>query len=322
MAQANIVRIPSFASPADDLQVAIDGFLAYCRSKNLSGNTIQYYAYRLLAFSRYLAAKDGPFAPMSITTRTLREFLTEETENTSSSTATHDYITLSCFFNYLANDGFIENNPMAKVDKPKRRKTIIHTFSMEQVDSILSTCGKDFVGVRDTAIIMMLVDCGLRASELAELRAEDFNWAENTVLVLGKGDKERVVPFGQATRQALSAYGARRGAVEGDGFFISTLGTQLDRYRLRDIIISRCKLAGIMGIRCSPHTFRHTFAVQYLRNGGDVFSLQKLLGHSDLTMTRRYAELSQTDVQDKHRLYSPADRLQAANRIAGRKRIK
>ncbi len=322
MARTNVVRIPNFTSMADNIESAIDGFLAYCKSKNLSSKTTEYYRYRLQAFSRFLIENEKPCSPKELNQIILREFLTVEAEHNSATTACHSYITLSTFFNFLVGDGYLESNPMEHVDKPKRRKTVINTFSIEQIDEILSTCGKDFIGLRDRAMIMMLIDCGLRASELAGLSLNDFNWSECTVLVLGKGDKERVVPFGQATRQALNAYIARRGELDTDGFFVSTLGVQIDRYRVRDIIQKRCELVGITGIRCSPHTFRHTFAVTYLRNGGDVFSLQKMLGHSSLDMTRKYAELSQTDVMDKHRLYSPADRLQTAKQTNGRKRLK
>ena len=107
-----------------------------------------------------------------------------------------------------------------------------------------------------------------------------------------------------------------------NALFVTCYGDPLDRYRVARIVGSRCTQASITGVRCSPHTFRHTFAVTYLRNGGDVFSLQKLLGHSDLMMTRRYAELSQTDVQEKHRLYSPADRLESPKNGQGRKRLR
>ena len=322
MARTNVVRIPGYTSLADDLKAAIEGFFAYCRSKNLSARTIEYYGYRFQALRKYLTDNSRPAAPKDLTVQILRAFLTDEAEKKSATTASHSYITLSAFFNYLTNDGFLESNPMDKVDKPKRRKTVIHTFTLEQIDSILDTCDKDFIGMRDRAMLTMLIDCGLRASELAGLELGDINWAEGKQLILGKGDKERVVPFGNTTRQAITAYLARRGELDTSALFVSTLGAKLDRYRVRDIIERRCELAKITGVRCSPHTFRHTFAVSYLRNGGDVFSLQKLLGHSSLDMTRKYAELSQTDVQNKHRLYSPADRLKSAVLTSGRKRLK
>ncbi|MBP6963843.1 MAG: tyrosine-type recombinase/integrase [Armatimonadetes bacterium] len=312
-----VVRI--HASLADDMNAAVNGFMNYCRAKNLSPNTISYYRYRLQAFERFCA--DSPVAPENVTPERIREFLTAEAEEKSATTANHAYLTLQAFFNFLVSDGFIAENPMQRVDRVKRRRTVIETFTQEQVERILSSCGKDFVGVRDRAMILVMVDCGLRVSELCGLTMDDISWTEQTLLVVGKGDIERVVPFGQAARQALTQFMARRGALDTKTVFVSTLGQPLNRHRARDIIKARCKEAGVTGVRCSPHTFRHTCAVWYLRNGGDVFSLQKLLGHSDLTMTRRYCELSQTDVADKHRLYSPADKLTNKN-TSGRKRLK
>lgn len=322
MARGNVVRLANFTPIADDLSAATDAFLAVCKSRNLSGCTINYYSYRLTAFRRFLEASELPAAPAAVTPKVIRDFLTAEADNNSPTTASHSHCTLSAFFKFLVVEGYMESNPMQNVDKPKRRKQVINTFSMEQVDAVLQTCGKDFPGVRDRAIILLLTDSGLRASELAGLELQDVDWTGQTVLVLGKGDKERLVPFGQATRQALAQYVARRGDLETNAVFVSTLGQQLNRYRVRDVIIGRCDKAGITGVRCSPHTFRHTMAVSYLRNGGGCFDLQKILGHSDLTMTRKYAELSQTDVQDKHRLYSPADRLKAAKTTSGRTRIR
>lgn len=211
---------------------------------------------------------------------------------------------------------------MFGVEKVRKRRTVIETFSLEQIEKIISVCEKDFLGVRDKAIIMTLVDCGLRASELCGLRIDDISREQQTMIVLGKGDKERVVPFGQATQQALTQYLARRGKLDTNVLFVNCYGEAFDRHRLADIVESRCIRAEISGVRCSPHTFRHTFAVMYLRAGGDVFSLQKMLGHSDLTMTRRYAELSEMDVQAKHRLFSPGDRLQVEKKSGGRKKLK
>jgi len=322
MARANVIRIRDFNSMADDLQSAVDGFTAYCKSKNLSSRTIEYYIYRLQALQTYLTDHEQPTAPKDLTPQVIREFLTDEKDRKSATTASHSHTTLRAFFVFLVNDGFLECSPMESVDKPKRRKSVLNTFSIEQIDAVLAKCGRDFGGARDRAMVTMLLDCGLRVSELAGLDLDDVDWTDGTLLVLGKGGKERVVPFGHTTRQALTAYIARRGELDTPALFVSTLGARLDRYRVRDIIERRCEQAEITGVRCSPHTFRHTMAVSYLRNGGDVFSLQKLLGHSTLDMTRKYAELADSDVQDKHRLFSPADRLESAKKAGGRKRLK
>jgi site-specific recombinase XerD len=224
MARTNVVRIAGFNQPADDLSAAIDSFLACCKSRNLSGCTISYYRYRLQAFKAFLAENAPTSAPEELTPNVIRDFLTFEAERNSAATANHSHVTLSAFFAFLGSEGFVQPNPMQNVEKPRRRKAVINTFTLEQVDAVLSTCGKDFAGARDRALIVMLIDCGLRASEIAGLELDDVNWAEGTVLVLGKGDKERVVPFGQATRQALTAYMSRRGDLDTKGLFVSTLG--------------------------------------------------------------------------------------------------
>lgn len=322
METANVVRISGFSPLSENLSAAIDGFLSYCRSKNLSPNTIIYYRLRLQAFSNHVDTTCPGTAPNRITPQIIREFLTSETEHNSASTAAHSYITLKTFFGFLERDGFLQDNPMRIVDKPKRRKTVINTLSLEQVQSILAMCGKDFVGVRDRAIITLLIDSGLRVSELCGITLEDINWNQQTILVLGKGDKERVVPFGTVTRLVLNQYISRRGKLDTKSLFVTVYGDVMDRHQVARIIKNRCEKAGISGVRCSPHTFRHSMAVAYLQNGGDVFSLQRLLGHSDLAMTRRYAELSQNDVSAKHRAFLPADRLEPAKDGTKKARLK
>lgn len=321
MPRTNIIRLGRLSPISEDLSAAIDCFLSYCESKNLSINTIIYYRNRLQAFLRFSNNSYPEIAPDKVTPQIVREFIACETKANSASTAAHSHTALKSFYSFLERDGFIDENPMHRVDKPKRKKTIINTLSLDQVQSVLSMCGKDFAGVRDRAIITLLIDSGLRVSELCGLTLDDINWSEHTMLVLGKGNKERIVPFGNVTRQVLMQYVGRRGKQDTDAVFVTVYGDPVNRRRVLRVIQQRCENAAITGVRCSPHTLRHSMAVAYLRNGGDVFSLQKLLGHSDLTMTRRYAELSQQDVQTKHRAYSPADRLNPAQNT-GRKRLR
>lgn len=324
MAQSNVVRLPQVNTLSTDMDAAIAGFLNYCKSKNLATRTIEYYGTRLTAFTRWSAETHPGLTPESITQQVVRDFVTAETERSSQSLGQHAYTALKAFLTFLYRDGFIPSHPMERVAKPKAPKKVLPTFRLEQIDSVIGACNpKTFTGSRDRAILFVLTDCGLRASELCGLATDDVDWSGQTMLIRhAKGSKERVVPFGQATRQALSAYMARRGELDSRALFVTVYGEGFDHFRLRHIIMRRCETAKISGIRCSPHTFRHTMAVSYLRNGGDVFSLQKLLGHSSLEMTRKYAELSETDVRDKHRLFSPADRLQSAKNTTGRKRLK
>jgi integrase/recombinase XerD len=212
---------------------------------------------------------------------------------------------------------------MKGVEHPRQKQPIIPTFTLDQITAMLATCSaKTFIDQRDRAIIVLLFDSGLRVSELCGLTMDAINWSEQTMLILGKGNKERLVPFGAMAKQAMLSSMARRGDLATAYFFTTGYGDQLSRRRALEIIQTRGTTAGVKGVRLSPHTIRHTFAVNYLRNGGDVFSLQKMLGHSDLAMTRRYAELSQNDVQAKHRLYSPADSLPQTTAATGRKRLR
>jgi integrase/recombinase XerC/integrase/recombinase XerD len=320
MTQNNVIRIDRRNVTDTDFTSAIDIFKTYCQSRNLSQNTISYYGYCLLAFTRYVDRNNPGLTLDDISTQTIRAFLLDQTQRNSASTACHCHTTLCVFFSFLVSDGFIECSPMGGVDKPKRRQAIINTFTLQQVEAILKTCGNDFLGLRDRAMIIIMIDCGLRVSELLGLCLDDVSWAEHTFRVIGKGNKERVVPFGNTTATTLTRYISRRGKLKASRVFVNCYGEPISRYSVRELIGRKGIKAGITGVRCSPHTFRHTFAVQYLRNGGDVFSLQKLLGHTDLSMTRKYAELSQTDVQEKHKLYSPADRLNASE--SQRKRLK
>ena len=307
MALAQVVRLQ--ISPAKSIPAAVASFLTHCKAKNLSPKSIEYYTYRLRAFEQYLDSNGIDVTPDRVTRDMARGFITDQMETLSPATANHSVTALRSFFNYLVDEGFLPASPMNGLKKLKTGRRLVNTLSVDQVEALLATCEKSFVGARDHAAIMVLYDCGLRVSELCGLVLNNITWTEQTLFVTGKGDKDRLVSFGESTRMALTRYLDRRGDLETKAVFVTSLAEPLTRFRVAKIIRARCARANITGVRCSPHTLRHTFAVSYLRSGGDVFSLQKLLGHSDLTMTRRYCELSDTDALTRHRLHSPGDRL-------------
>jgi site-specific recombinase XerD len=308
-------------SPSTNLSAAIKSFFTYCDSKHLSPKTLDYYRYRLESFQRFLEAEAPEEVPQTITRELCRAFITSEIEAHSPSTANHAVTTLRAFFNYLVDEGFLDASPMAGVKKIKQGRRLVNVFTIDQVDALLATCEKSFVGARDNAIITLLFDSGLRVSELCGLTLDDIDFKEQSLFVRqGKGDKDRIVGYGATARQAIIRYLDRRGELTTNALFVTSLGEPLDRFRVAKIIKARCAKANITGVRCSPHTLRHTFAVSYLRAGGDVFSLQRLLGHSDLSMTRRYCELSETDALDRHRQFSPGDRLQQPSEDIGRRK--
>ena len=298
-------------------------FLDYCKSKRLSPNTITYYDCRLLALERYLATESIDETPLTLTVQTIRAFLTNQADISSPTTAQHSYCALRAFYGYLQQDGFVDDNPLLKIDKPKRRQKIIETFSEDQLSKVIATCDcKTFTGSRDRAMLLFMLDSGVRVSELCNLDIADISWPDRTGMVVGKGDVERTVCFGLTTGQALQQYVARRGKLDHDRLFVSVTGEPLDRYRVREIVIDRCGKAEVTGVRCSPHTMRHTAAVSFLRNGASAFDVQKLLGHSTLDMTKRYVSLLDSDLRNAHARSSPVDNMAGVKTKSGRTYLK
>jgi len=267
-----ILRIDSLKDPAKNMAAATEYYLAYCRSRNLSENSIIYYRNRLASFATYVADNAPGIGPKETSVQIVREFISWELERVSPATVNHSIIALRAFFNLLENDGLIERNPLAGIKKVHQKRPLIETFSQAQVEALLAACGSNFAGVRDRAMMLLLYDSGARASELCGLRLEDVDWQECTFRVTGKGDKERLVGFGEVTRRAVQMYSARRPDLDTTALFVTCYGMPIGRHRLARIIKGRCERAGITGLRCSPHTFRHTFAISYLRSGGDLFT--------------------------------------------------
>ena len=226
---------------------------------------------------------------------------------------------IRAFWSWLASEGIIETNPFDKIRVPKPPKKVILPFTEEQLRSLLAVIDDHApIGFRDQTIILTLLDTGLRVSELAGLKLADANLNDRSLKVCGKGAKERVVPIGGTVQRAMARYINRyrpRSANQlAEYLFLTRTGEPLTANRVEGIVEAYAKEAGIDGVRCSPHTFRHTFAINYLRNGGDVFSLQRILGHGTLDMVRNYVNLAQSDLQAAHLRCSPVDnmRLKAA----------
>lgn len=198
--------------------------------------------------------------------------------------------------------GHIPEDITTRFELPRVPRTIVPTFSDEQLQGVLAAPDRrTWVGIRDRAILLVLLDTLIRVSELVGLDAEDVDLDEGILRVMGKGRKERDVPFGRATAHALRRY---RGLVEdlrpGDPFFITRYGRRTSRWAVQQMMADCGRAARIDGVRCSPHTLRHTGAKRFILAGGDVLTLQKLLGHTTLLMVRRYVELADVDVRAQH----------------------
>ncbi|MCX6380977.1 MAG: tyrosine-type recombinase/integrase [Armatimonadetes bacterium] len=221
---------------------------------------------------------------------------------------------IRAFFNWVVQEGLIENSPMERIPCPTDRPDDVHPFTDAQVQALLNAAKKTMNPRRDEAIVWALLDTGLRASELCSLRFCDLDMQTRQFSVEGKGGKRRAVPFGKTTAKALWVYLKDEQRESDDPVFYSAKGEHLSKDSLLLLIKRLQKAARATGARFSPHTFRHTFAVGFLRNGGNQFSLMQILGHTNIRMTARYVQLAQADIQAQHRQFSPADRLKQGGR--------
>jgi integrase/recombinase XerD len=217
------------------------------------------------------------------------------------------------FFKWLATEEYVQSSPMERIPPPIARPDQIQPFSEQQTDALLAAAKKSRHPRRDAAIVIFLLDTGIRASELCGLTMNDVDLDNRSCKILGKGGKKRTLYFGAGAGRALWQYLCEDKRTKDEAVFLSDRGTHagehLTRSGLRQLIERLGKVANIQVTRCSPHTFRHTFAIEYLRNGGHLFSLKEILGHTQLQMVNKYVALAEADVQSQHRLYSPGDRL-------------
>ena len=237
-----------------------------------------------------------------------------------SSHTVHCYLrSVRAFWSWLAEEEIVSDNPFLKVKMPRVTKKVIPTFSPAQLQQLLSVIDTSTAeGFRDYTIILTLLDSGLRISELTGIMMGDLRLDDGLIKVLGKGGKERHIPVGTQVQRLLWRYISRHRPQplnpNGDFLFLTRDGNRLTKSHIETRMVRYGRRAGISGVRVSPHTLRHTAAVSFLRNGGDVFSLQRLLGHSSLEMTRHYCQLADVDVKKAHLSASPVDNLSLMQR--------
>lgn len=237
-----------------------------------------------------------------------------------------DYdVCLRMLFDWLKRVGAIAETPFVHIPKPRAHTSLKEPLSPEQIASLLHAAQRTSQAKRNIAILSFLLDTGCRASELIAIALGDLDLTNRSCTVLGKGNKYRTVYFGNRTADALQEYlfetyelrstlqTAPEQRVEQTPLFLSNRCGEgnpegLTRSGLLQLIERLGKRCGIKA-SCSPHALRRAFAVQTLRNGANVFSVQAMLGHSDLGMTRKYCALALADVEAQHRQFGPLDRL-------------
>ena len=221
---------------------------------------------------------------------------------------------LRTFFAWLVTEGILDISPMDKLAAPVTRSDQVQPFTQTQIEALLTAAKRSRAPRLNEAIVMFLLDTGARASELCDLKMKDIGLDGRRCTVRGKGNKHRSLFFGRRTTKALWHTLKEEAREPEEPLFLADRGTgagePLTRSGLLQLINRLGKSAGLQSTRCSPHTFRHTFAVEFLR-GGNVFGLKEILGHTTLHMVNRYVALAQADVENQHRQFSPGDRLGA-----------
>ncbi len=305
------------------LQDALIAYETYARAEGKSPKTITWVASSMGYFTQFLGPQQQDIG--TITGNDLRRFIislqgkpkfashpynkTQQTKLSPQSIETYCRAVKS-FFGFLKREDFIKNNVMAKVKMPKTPEIVIPTFSEKEVERLLAQANKSSnEGFRDYCLLLIFIDTGIRLSEFAYLKTDDIDYEQNLFRVMGKGRKERFVPFGRRVAKALMKYQlkCRTEPIGTENFWLRRDGQPLLPKRIEKLISAYGKKAGLK--RCYAHKLRHTSSVMYLRNGGDVFSLQKKLGHRSLVMTRHYSNLADSDVRAQHLRYGVADRL-------------
>ncbi|MHB1390990.1 MAG: site-specific tyrosine recombinase/integron integrase [Thermoleophilia bacterium] len=271
-----------------------DVFLMRCKVDGLSSSTLRNYEYVLRGFRGFL----GQIFVYDVTPHCVRQYLGQlrDRKVSAATLATHHRI-LSVFFSYLVAEGLLLESPMKQVSKPKLPKRYPHCLEEHQISALLENCSRGtYERDRNRVIILTLLGSGIRLSELVGLNTADIRLSDGLMRVVGKGNKERTVCMGKTLSRAIHRYIGQRIMLPGvqyqDALFVSRDGERLKPRNVHQIIARIGKKAGISGVRVSPHTLRHTFATRYISNGGDPYSLQELLGHSDPKTTMVYVHMT------------------------------
>ena len=304
----------------------IEGFRLSCHTEGKSAKTTEWYTCFLTKFRQFLQLSKMPTnsgLPDKNHIRAFIRYLQTEariprTDRSLSPATVQGYVrTLKSFFSWLEREGYVTANPMTGIPIPKAPTKVINTFTTEQITRLTEVChASNGSGYRNLSILLLMLDSGIRVSELVNIDLGDVDLAAGHIRITGaKGGTERIVPIGSLVQKSLwkymNCFRPRPLTQAVTKLFLSDKGLPLTRNGIQQMLTRYGRRAGLTGVRCSPHTFRHSFAKNYLLNGGDIFSLQKILGHSSLASVRMYLNLFATDIKKQHQRFSPVDNLAA-----------
>ena len=315
------------ASPASALSPSLDHLVAeflrvLANERGASVHTMRAYERELVGFAAWVAERFGNQQTVDRIEHTdIRAFLgTLYDRGLSKASAARALAAIRSWFKWLARMGHVEQNVASLVATPKLPKHLPRVPSIEQMNRVVESVGEDAASwpARDTAILELLYGCGIRNAELTGLNLEDIHWANEAILVRGKGNKQRYVPLGDAAAEAVRSYLAERSALlaaEGakgattPALFVNLQlrglgkagGNQRGQARLTTRSVARIvkRIAILRGLSADvhPHTLRHAFGTHLLEEGADLRAIQELLGHERLSTTQRYTQLTTAQLE-------------------------
>ena len=274
-------------------------FLKYLKlEKNYSNYTILNYGKDLKTYLQFL--DERKINSFSEDYQVMRDFLAYlyELEYDNRSIARH-ISSLKSFYKYLLKENIIKSNPLNLISNPKIKKTLPKFLYSSELEKLFTIPDQSTIfGMRDLTILETFYSTGIRVSELINIKLEDINFSDQTIKILGKGNKERIVLYGKVLENYLNKYIPMRNEIAKDNYlFINKYGNKLTDRGVR-LIIDNVLKKGMVTYHISPHTLRHTFATHMLDNGADLRVVQELLGHASLSATEVYTHVSNEHLRE------------------------
>jgi integrase/recombinase XerD len=285
--------------------VAINDFKNYLKiERNLSLNTIESYLFDVKKLIIYLKINKINKEPLKLESEIIKEFIYHISKEIKPQTQARIISGLRRFYDYLILEELIEINPMKNIETPKIGVHLPTTLTLKEIDKMISNIKlTSKTGIRNVAIIELLYSCGLRVSELVNLKISDLFFKESLIKVTGKGNKERFVPISKLSQKYINNYlneirqNHKIKKNFEDTLFLNERGTNLSRNMIF-IIVNKLKKQSNINKKIGPHTLRHSFATHLIENGADLITIQKMMGHESITTTERYLHVNKKHLID------------------------
>ncbi|MFL5762698.1 MAG: site-specific tyrosine recombinase XerD [Bacteroidia bacterium] len=294
--------------------IQIKGFRSFLSlERSLSANSVEAYLHDVEKLTEFLSERNYDLSPQKVELLHLREFIQWINEEKKMSPGSQARIIsgIKGFYKYLLLENLVNSDPTALLEAPRLGRKLPDTLSVNDINRLIDAIdlSRDG-GQRNKAILETLYSCGLRVSELVNLRISELYFNDSYIKVTGKGDKERLVPIGRAAIKQVNIYkDSVRSHLEikkgfEDFLFLNKHGTRLSRISVFNMIKGLAEMIGLKK-KISPHTFRHSFATHLVEGGADLRAVQEMLGHASITTTEIYTHLDREYLRDEIRRYHP-----------------